>query len=1092
MAEEDSKSAPPVEEEAEEVGAPEGEEQPEEGDAEERADADQEGEGGAGEDEPMDDAPADEEPKEDAEAGDEEDGGDDKKPEQEDGDDDKKAEDDEADAGMDEGDWSRQEDVPGSYWQNDEEQQEDQQQEGEKQDEDGAKKDEDEPEDGAKKDEPEEVKPYVECEEDAPADDRPKVAAGAFAATKAESTLNVMMGSEGKLLMALSDGGFQHLAAGLRSTAGLKGGRYLFEVRVVEMKFTADSAARGQKGQERQFVSLGFSTAGSSLFLGQDAESVAYASDGSFYKDGKSSWFGNDRVRLQQQMVLAVVLNLDKESPNANTVSFFVDGVRLGKPESLPENLVDKVLYPTMNYKGVTLQPNFAGPLPFAPLPFACRTLQDAAQADCEVLAPKQGAPAEGDKCEVLFPIGLPDEGTFGWLDGFLKEKPWYQELSRRALVDWGLKSGLHRRSGTRLSCNDYPSMDFGIKPLDDGDARKLLRSIAPVAPRNFVVMEVQKNLLPDERRKSLANFDPADFKRIAVVVMGEPPADFKAKVQEELLAEKKQKAGAAAAKAAKKRWSEEGEEKKELTEEEIEEQVKKAEEAVELTPQEKEVCFKKPEVQDLDPRDLAKSFGSFALPTQDEGFDEIRYIWQGESECAEYLKKWLAEKKLTQRVEDLKPGEWFKAESEKWHRTLSVWRRRCDDWKKPQRPRDDDNKRRRLEEQSKAKTPGAAGSEAADNEDKDKDKEAAEEDATNGSTPASVEEVDIWHVKDMMDVINGEPLFSKFSWEDWMLLSLRAELHLLVHAYKRDINDPERVSFHESHTQFYYDLYFKKQLQLKNYGVNSVTELMEIVKDTTEVVPKNSMLDPQLSDDTPLENFLKLTEDHRRARLRKLDAGDESGTLRLIKPHQQQHQRGGNQGGYRSHQKGDGRGGNYSQSSRAPPGGAGALNRGGGDRRTGPAGAGARGGSGAGYAGRTGGSGQGPRHNPPPAPPPARGSGSMYGGRSGGSGPGRHTPPPAPPPRAGGSTSYGGGAKRSYDDRGDRDRRHGSGGASGGHRGDGGRDYKSQRTSYNAPASSGGKGGGKRDYHQGGGSGYKGGGHRGNDARGGGGYNRR
>jgi len=38
-----------------------------------------------------------------------------------------------------------------------------------------------------------------------------------------------------------------------------------------------------------------------------------------------------------------------------------------------------------------------------------------------------------------------------------------------------------------------------------------------------------------------------------------------------------------------------------------------------------------------------------------------------------------------------------------------------------------------------------------------------------------------------------------------------------------------------------------------------------KVIRDTIEVVPKNSILDPQLSDDTPLENFIRLTEDHRR-----------------------------------------------------------------------------------------------------------------------------------------------------------------------------------------------------------------------------------
>ncbi|CAK0828183.1 unnamed protein product, partial [Prorocentrum cordatum] len=114
---------------------------------------------------------------------------------------------------------------------------------------------------------------------------------------------------------------------------------------------------------------------------------------------------------------------------------------------------------------------------------------------------------------------------------------------------------------------------------------------------------------------------------------------------------------------------------------------------------------------------------------------------------------------------------------------------------------------------------------------------------------------------EDVCDIGDGEPLFANFTWEDWMMLNLRVELHMLVHGYRHDMNDPERTSFTESHLAFYYNRYFKKALVLKNYGVESNMDLLALVKDTMEVYPKNSVLDPQLSDDTPLENFLKLTE---------------------------------------------------------------------------------------------------------------------------------------------------------------------------------------------------------------------------------------
>merc|ERR1711870_119796 len=145
---------------------------------------------------------------------------------------------------------------------------------------------------------------------------------------------------------------------------------------------------------------------------------------------------------------------------------------------------------------------------------------------------------------------GLPNEGTFEWLDGFLKETPGYTELSSRSLLKWGLNSGLWRKNGSEVACNDDPSMNFGIKDVDGGTVAQMTQAVTPIQKRNYVAMSVKKNLIADERQKLLEQFDPDEFKRVAVVVMGEPPAAFKAKVHAAMLAAKKKKAADAAVKA--------------------------------------------------------------------------------------------------------------------------------------------------------------------------------------------------------------------------------------------------------------------------------------------------------------------------------------------------------------------------------------------------------------------------------------------------------------------------------------------------------------------------------------------------------------
>merc|ERR1719343_756618 len=135
------------------------------------------------------------------------------------------------------------------------------------------------------------------------------------------------------------------------------------------------------------------------------------------------------------------------------------------------------------------------------------------------------------------------------------------------------------------------------------------------------------------------------------------------------------------------------------------------------------------------------------------------------------------------------------------------------------------------------------------------------------------------------MDIGNGEPLFAKFTSEDWALLSLRFELHLLVHAFRRDLSDPDCTSFVETHLAFYYNKYYKKQLVPKHFACNSFAELVQLVKDTVEISSHNNALVYKQADDTPMSNFVKLTEDHRRDRQRRLDAGDETAMLKFQRP---------------------------------------------------------------------------------------------------------------------------------------------------------------------------------------------------------------
>eukprot|EP00931_Biecheleriopsis_adriatica_P121965 TRINITY_DN969_c0_g3_i1.p1 TRINITY_DN969_c0_g3~~TRINITY_DN969_c0_g3_i1.p1 ORF type:complete len:866 (-),score=253.14 TRINITY_DN969_c0_g3_i1:81-2606(-) len=752
-----------------------------------------------------------------------------------------------------------------------------------------------------------------DVESDAGVDPRPvtKVTVGW---NGADTTLNTIPAMQGKVLMAMTEGGMQYLIAGARASLGMKAGRYMYEVRIIEALNPSESTqgAGGRSPAPRQLVRLGFSAAGSALVLGDSEDSAYFDSEGNFNAGKVKRKFAQNFTRDQ---VIGVLLNLDPESPNAYTMSLFRDGVRIAQPQKIPESLQGKVLFPHICFRNVTVQVNM-GPTLLKELPFKCRTMKGAAAADVveNRVVPK------GGKYDVILPVGMPDEGTFAWLDTFLEANPTYVELSDRKLQEWAASSGLKTPKGTSGSSNDKPVFNYNLPSMDDMSLQKVVNSVAPAVPRNYVVMEVKGNLVAEERAEVLKRFSLSKFKKIATVMMGEPSEEFKEQVQEKILKEKQakadnewkvKKAQKAQQKALAKRQKEMAEKKKKQEEQrkkQVEEALKKKAEAevkkaevlevgevkkeeddskkegetkeeeksevkeegkeeektevkeeevkeepeeeddglgdeppkAELTEEEKTRYFK-PKVGsgDLTASALAKHFANFSIPDQLEGFDEVRFEWEDEDKSKAYLRKWMLETKAVARIEDLEPSKYFVDKN-------STWQKQFSDWQSKQKA-------------FKAKPAG-----------KKKDENSEEARAS----------VDLFSVEDVNDMGHGEPLYSNFCPEDWALLQLRMELHLLQECYKKDVDDPDRVEVPENHLAFYYHKYFKKSLHPQSFNLKTNTELLLLVKDTATIAGEPPALTSHLEDTESPDIFVKFTEECRRDRKRRCDAGDE--TVRL------------------------------------------------------------------------------------------------------------------------------------------------------------------------------------------------------------------
>merc|ERR1719215_386266 len=111
----------------------------------------------------------------------------------------------------------------------------------------------------------------------------------------------------------------QYLIAGARANVGMKAGRYMFEVKIVETLNPAEASAgaRNRVPAPRQLVRIGFSAAASPLILGDSEEHVFFDSEGLFWSGRKKTSVAQKFTREQ---VIGVVLNLDPGSPNVNTL----------------------------------------------------------------------------------------------------------------------------------------------------------------------------------------------------------------------------------------------------------------------------------------------------------------------------------------------------------------------------------------------------------------------------------------------------------------------------------------------------------------------------------------------------------------------------------------------------------------------------------------------------------------------------------------------------------------------------------------------------------------------------------------------------
>merc|ERR1712187_740545 len=115
-------------------------------------------------------------------------------------------------------------------------------------------------------------------------------------------------------------------------------------------------------------------------------------------------------------------------------------------------------------------------------------------------------------------------------------------ELSDRKLLEWAAKSGIVPEDVPKVASNDKPNMTFGMPLLEDMSLRRILSIVAPTLRRNYIVPELRSNLLAAERAKLIHQFSSAQFKKSAIVIMGEPTQEYKDIVNKRTMVDKRAK----------------------------------------------------------------------------------------------------------------------------------------------------------------------------------------------------------------------------------------------------------------------------------------------------------------------------------------------------------------------------------------------------------------------------------------------------------------------------------------------------------------------------------------------------------------------